>query len=157
MTEKEKKARIERFEYGKDHWPRGGTTGPVRIVTPFAAIAVRRGDKHADVRGVEALRAGEVVELRIHPEPNANQSLEQVASWYAKELFTLAPDEKLTPFKDSPTRAPDPDAEESDAARIARLEARLAEYEKGALAAKRHGKQAGAGQPAPQGEPAGAG
>ena len=128
-TEKEKKARRERYDHGNDHWQRGGTTGPVRILEAFGAIAVRHGDPHSKVRGVEAVRPGDVVELRIHPEPNSNQSREQVASWYAKQMFELAPDEALTPFEDAPTRAPDPDAVDAPATRIARLEAHIERLE----------------------------
>ena len=133
-TEQQKKARRERYTYGNEQWARGGTTGAVRIVRPFGAIPIRAGDERATVRGIEALRAGQVVELPIHPEPNSNQSREQVASWYAKGMFELARDaegnpEALTPFEDAPTRAPDPDAVEAPAARIARLEAHIERLE----------------------------
>ena len=95
LTETQKKARRERYDYGNEHWVRGGTTGPVVILEAFGAIPVRKGDRRSDVRNVENLEPGDVVELTINPEPNSPQSREQVASWYAKEMFEPT-DEELT-------------------------------------------------------------
>ena len=83
----DKSERRKKFEEALKKWPRGATTGNVLIKEQFGAIPIRKDDKPDRMREVEAVRPGQVVQLRIHPNQNANQSLEMVAAWYAKGYF----------------------------------------------------------------------
>ena len=94
----------KRYEEYQALYSRGGNTGNVRATGKgFSAVVIRKGDGPQDIRGVEAVLPGEVVDIRIDSDPNAVQGANAVALIRAKGGFEPAGKaEKTDPPADDP-------------------------------------------------------